>query len=261
MNDYKNILEIIRATRTITLPHWGLADVLKQKDESAGSVVTEIDEQVEQHLAREFAKEMPEVAYVGEEFGGDRSAERFWLVDPIDGTGHYVRGLPYCTTMVALIENGSVTLGVIYDFVHDILYHAVRGKGAFANGERMHVNSREIGQAYVCYETKLDKPENLEKFMQLRKVCTTLSHVCAGYEHILVATGKVEGRIGYNPYGTDYDFAPGSLLIAEAGGIVTNVGSDTYDFSNPNYIATNPSVHASLTTGSNALFPVTDRRQ
>lgn len=256
MKEYKDILDIIRATRSITLPTWGNAWVISQKNESPASVVTEIDEQLERHFATEFAKVMPEVAYVGEEFGGDRTAERFWLVDPIDGTGHYVHGLPYCTTMVALVENGSVSLGVIYDFVHDVLYHAVRGGGAYANGEPIHVSKREITEAYVCYETKLEKPDNLEKYLACRQLCIPLNHVCAGYEHILVATGKVEGRIGYDPYGTDYDFAPGLLLITEAGGVVTNIGSKTYDYTNPNYIAANPAVHQYLTTGDEAVFPV-----
>jgi len=257
MKNYTEILNIIRNTRSITLPTWGNIEVQNQKNESAGSVVTAIDEQVEQHLATAFAEVMPDVQYVGEEFGGDRTAERFWLVDPIDGTGHYVHGLPYCTTMVALIEHGEVTFGAIYDFVNDVMYHAVKGHGAFANDVPIHVSSRELHQAYVCYETKLEKPDNLEKYLAFRKKCTALSHVCAGYEHVLVATGKIEGRIGFDPYGTDYDFAPGSLLISEAGGVVTNIGSSNYDFKNPNYIAANPNVHRALTEGIDALFPLT----
>jgi myo-inositol-1(or 4)-monophosphatase len=257
MKKYTEILEVIRDTRSITLPNWGNVEVLNQKNESAASVVTAIDEQVEKHLASAFAELMPEVSYVGEEFGGDRTAERFWLVDPVDGTGHYVHGLPYCTTMVAMIEHGKVVFCAIYDFVNDVMYHAEKGQGAFANETRLQVSSRSLAQAYVCYETKLEKPENLEKYLAFRKRCTALSHVCAGYEHVLVATGKIEGRIGFDPYGKDYDFAPGALLITEAGGVVTNIGSHTYDFTQPSYIAANPNVHAELTSGENALFPVT----
>jgi myo-inositol-1(or 4)-monophosphatase len=256
MEKYSDILKIVRSTRDITLPSWGRVEVLNQKDDSAASVVTAIDQEVEQYLATEFKKSFPEVQYVGEEFGGDRTADKFWLVDPIDGTGHYVRGLPYCTTMIALIENGEVSLGIIYDFVNDILYYASKGQGAFANSEPIAVSSREIGQSYVCYESDISKAENFEKYLQFRNLCTPVSHVCAGYEHVLVATGKIEGRIGCDPYGLDYDFAPGALLITEAGGVVTNIGSDQYDYSNPNYIAANPAVHQSLTTGSEALFPV-----
>jgi myo-inositol-1(or 4)-monophosphatase len=256
MKKYPEILEVIRNTRNITLPSWGNVAVLNQKNESAASVVTAIDEQVERHLATAFAEIMPEVAYVGEEFGGDRTAKRFWLVDPIDGTGHYVHGLPYCTTMVALIEQGKVTFAAIYDFVNDVMYHAEKGQGAFANDIPIHVSNREINQAYVCYETKLEKPENVQKYLSCEKLCTPLNHVSAGYEYVLVATGKIEGRIGFDPYGVDYDFAPGSLLVTEAGGVVTNIGSREYDFTNPNNIAANPKVHAELTEGENAPFPI-----
>lgn len=256
MEHYQSILEVIKNTRSITLPHFGNVSIMSIKGASAASAVTEIDQQVERHLASEFAKLMPDVSFVGEEFGGDRSAERFWLVDPIDGTGHYIHGMPYCTTMVALIENGEVVFGALYDFVNDVLYHAVLGQGAFANGARIQVNQRELSGAYVCYETKLDKPDNMEKYLQFRKRSILLNHCCAGYDHILVATGKIEGRIGFDPYGTDYDFAPGTLLISEAGGVVTNIGSSTYDYRNPNYIAANKMVHRSLTEGPDALFPV-----
>ena len=256
MEKYSKILEIVRSTKDITMPGWGNSEVLNQKDESAVSVVTEIDQKVEKYLSTEFKKVFPEIQYVGEEFGGDRDSEKFWLVDPIDGTGHYVRGLPYCTTMVALVENGEVSLGIIYDFVNDIVYHAVKGGGAFADSEPISVSDREIGQSYVCYESDISKSENLEKYLQFRKLCTPVSHVCAGYEHILVATGKIEGRIGCDPFGVDYDFAPGALLIAEAGGVVTNIGSNKYDYSNPNYIAANPAVHKNLTTAPEALFPI-----
>ena len=257
MKNYNEILEIIRSTREMTLPSWGNVTVQNQKNGSAASVVTKIDTQVETYLAEAFAKVLPDVKCVGEEFGGDRTAKQYWLIDPIDGTGHYVHGIPYCTTMVALIEDNQVVFGAIYDFVSDVMYHALKGEGSFANHTPIRVSNRPVHQAYICYETKLEKPENLEKYLAVRKQCATLNHVCAGYEHILVATGKTEGRIGFDPYGTDYDFAPGSLLIQEAGGIVTNVGSDNYDFRHPNYIAANPAVHAALTTGANVLFPVT----
>ena len=78
----------------------------------------------------------------------------------------------------------------------------------------------------------------------------------AGYEYILVAVGKLEGRVCFNPYGEDYDYAPGSLLVSEAGGKVTNIGSTKYDFNNLNFIAANKPLYKEWTEGKDALFPI-----
>lgn len=259
MSEYKEILNIIRETRNITLPSFGKALVIDKKSESAASIVTRIDQEVENFLAREFKKVRPDITYVGEEFGGDRTAKKYWLVDPVDGTGHYVRGIPYSTTMVSLIENGEVAFGAIYDFVNDILYHATKGQGAYANDEQINVSTRPVNHSYLAYETNLKKSElAINKYLSFRSVFTHMHHVCAGYEHVLVATGKIEGRIAYEAYGQDYDFAPGCLLIKEAGGIVTNIGSRYYDFKNTSYLATTPEVYRTLTEGVDALFPILD---
>jgi fructose-1,6-bisphosphatase/inositol monophosphatase family enzyme len=84
MKDKQKILDIIRNTRTISLPAWGNVDVLRNKGAGTHDVVTELDESIERLLASEFSKIEPDIQFVGEEFGGNRSAKRFWLVDPID---------------------------------------------------------------------------------------------------------------------------------------------------------------------------------
>lgn len=256
MENKQEILDIIRKTRDLSLPSWGNVEILRSKSAGAHDVVTELDEKIEQFLASEFSKVEPDIQYVGEEFGGDRSAKTFWLVDPIDGTGHYVRGLPFCTTMVALIENGEVVFGAIYDFVNDVMYHATRGEGAYQDSAPIRVSTRDLSQAYMGYESRIDKEHNLEKFLETKKHFGSVKFLCSGYEHILVATGKIEGRIAYDPYGYDYDFAPGSLLVQEAGGVVANIGKTTYDHTNTNYIASNPIVFEQLTSSSTSLFPL-----
>ncbi|RJQ37810.1 hypothetical protein C4552_00230 [Candidatus Parcubacteria bacterium] len=73
---------------------------------------------------------------------------------------------------------------------------------------------------------------------------------------MLVAEGKLDARIAFDPWGYDYDFASGVLLIAEAGGRVTNIGSTTYDYRNTNFIAANPVIFEELTKGPDAIFPL-----
>lgn len=242
----EKVLPIIKNTRSITLPHFGKAEVLVRKSESAHDVVTELDQKVETYLKNELQKIYPDVGFVGEEFGGSRMVKKFWLVDPIDGTGLYLRGIPFCTTMLALVEDGEVIFGVIYDFVNDIVYHAEKGKGAYKNGTRIQVSDKEIKNSYIAWETHWDKSENMKKVVELRKISTLFKSLCNGYEYALIAEGKLEGKVVFDPYGGDYDFAAGTLLVAEAGGIVRNIGSEGYDYRNLNFIASNPAVHAEL---------------
>ncbi|MDR3558414.1 MAG: inositol monophosphatase [Candidatus Pacebacteria bacterium] len=254
----EQVIRMVRGTRAMLLPHWGRIVATRQKDSSAASVVTALDEEVERYYARELKKIDPEADFVGEEFGGDRKAKRFWIADPIDGTAHYIRGLPFCTTMLALIEEARVNFSIIYDFINDIVYHARRGEGAYMNDERIHVSERPVTDSYAAYESQFEdpaKPENMEKFLKFNKKTKFFRAITSGYEYILVATGKLEGRICFNPYGEDYDYAPGSLLVSEAGGIVANIGSTKYDFNDYNFIAANKALYKEWTEGEDSIFP------
>lgn len=249
-------LPIIRATKSITLPFYGTAEIAAQKDGSPHNVVTELDHKVEQFLEQEFKKVDPSIKFAGEEFGGSRDEERLWLVDPIDGTMHFTRGIPFCTTMVALIERGEVTFSAIYDFRNDVMYHAEKGRGAYANGEPIKVSDRPVTQSVVALETNQAKSANVAIRDKVRAKSLLLQTISAGYEFVLVATGKIEARICVDPFGHDYDFAPGSLLVSEAGGRVANIGSTSYDYRNTNLIAGNQNLFDDFTSGSDAIFPI-----
>jgi myo-inositol-1(or 4)-monophosphatase len=256
MDYFKEVDPIMRELRPLLLKHWGTIDVHHTKSESATDVVTELDIEIEQIVKEKLSTLDPTIEFVGEECGGNRKAERQWLMDPIDGTGHFIRGLPFATVMIALIENGVVTFSAIYDFVNDHLYVARRGKGSFMNGTPIHVSSRDITSSYYVIETDLKKQSNFEVFQKLlKKRGGRLNLLCAGWIFAMVACGKMDAYIGFDPFGKDYDYAPGCLLVAEAGGTVRNVGKDTYDYRDLNFIAANPTVYHDLTQGPDAIFP------
>lgn len=158
--------------------------------------------------------------------------------------------------MVALIEDGQVVFSAIYDFVNDIMYWAEKGKGAYREDERISVSQRPVRGCCVGIEIKLDKPENEEIRKRVREKALIPSTLTAGYEFTLVATGKIEGRISYDPFGKDFDYVPGTLLVSEAGGVVTNIGSSVYDYRNTNLIAANKAVYDDFTMGDNPIFPI-----
>ena len=256
MNYQDRVLPILRETRSLLMSGWGNAAVTHQKTESAVSVTTKLDVELEQIVSAKLKAAYPDIEFVGEEMNGNRLAQRFWLMDPIDGTGIFIRGLPFCTTMLALIEEGQVIFSVIYDFINDIAYWAHKGQGAFRDKERLQVSNRSLRQAYTSWETHLDKDENKPIFYALRNRTALFKTLTAGWELAMIASGKLDARVTFDPYGSDYDFAPGALLVAEAGGVVANLGSKEYDYRNVNFIAANPIIYKELTEGLDAIFPL-----
>lgn len=259
MTTSSNIKAAISAAKEagVTLKkHFGNVKVEKVKDDSAAGIVTKLDTQTEELLFARLSKDDQSVGFKGEEFGLQKTAERFWLVDPIDGTGFFVRGIPICTTMLALIEQGVVVGSVLYDFVRDDVYYAEKGKGAYCNNKPIHVSERNLSQAYINIESRLETKKDLQTYLDMNKKYVVITSAIAGFEFIYVATGRMDARINLHPYGKDYDFAAGSLLVSEAGGIVTNIGKKTYDYANTNLIAANPIIFKELTEGKDAFFPI-----
>lgn len=250
------VLPIIRQVRKTLLPFYGNVPFMEKNPTGKEDLLTELDTKVERFLREEFAKLYPNIDFVGEEDGGDRTKERFWLVDPIDGTTHFVRGLPFCTTMVALIEHGEVIFSAVYDFVNDVMYHAEKGSGAYKNNDSMSVSSRPLRLSRLEVSIQMDDPRRLQSYLALKEKSHIFHAGASGFELSLVASGKLDGSVHFGPGSKDYDVAPGNLLIKEAGGVVTNIGKRTHDYRNIDFIATNPLIHKELTEGSDALFPV-----
>lgn len=236
--------------------HYGNVEhEIKGSRGNTADIVTQLDRDTEHLLADELAKYDSSIAFRGEEFGIRSEADRTWLVDPIDGTAHFIRGIPFCTTMVSLIEGEEVVLSVINDFVSRNMYWATKGGGAFMNGQPIRVSDRSLSRGLVSFETNKSMPGNLELYKKLGDLTGLVSTISCGFEFSLVASGRLEGRIAKDPYGEDWDFAPGSLLVAEAGGVVRNIGETSYNYKNHDYLMVGPNAYEELTSGPDALFP------
>ncbi|HEU0027230.1 MAG TPA: inositol monophosphatase family protein, partial [Ktedonobacterales bacterium] len=128
MIDYQLAMATIRRTldtlRPCLLAAFGHAPFSTKAD---GSPVTELDVAVEEALKEDLATVAPGVGFYGEETTHDELSSISWLIDPIDGTDAFIRGIPLCSSLVALLEHGQITLGVVYNFTTDEFYHAIRG--------------------------------------------------------------------------------------------------------------------------------------
>ncbi len=154
----------------------------------AADIVTELDGRTEEFLAQQFARFDSSIGSRGEEFGTKVAGDTTWLVDPIDGTAHFVRGLPFCTSMVALIEDGQVVLALIHDFTRGDMYWAIRGEGAYRNDEKLQVSRRPLSNSLISFESNVALNGNIELLDHLRQ-----HTVCANHELRLRIR---DGRIG-----------------------------------------------------------------
>lgn len=254
--NYGHVLELIIEAGKNLRPHFGKIKGDGYKGGNAADIVTSLDIETEEFLASSLKKHYPSIGFKGEELGFQEKGDMFWLVDPIDGTGYFVRGIPGCTTMIALIDSTEAILSVIYDFINNNLYYAQKDQGAYCNNKKIHVSNLSPRKGYLYLECNINK-KTLPKIESLRKLSMVLSSgYPPGSEYAMVASGKIEGRINFEPLGCDFDYAAGTFLVKEAGGIVTNIGSNKFDYTNLNSIAANEKVYKALTEGENPIFPL-----
>jgi len=199
--------------------------------------VTEADRAVEEMLRTRLAATRPADAILGEEFGSlDRAAgadgadgagnggARRWIVDPIDGTMGYARGLPVWATLLALVEDGIVTTGVVSAPALDVRWWAARGEGAWRDGARVSVSRvHAIEDAQLSYSSvKYFEQEGIgDEFLALARRCWRSRAFGDFWSHMLVADGSVDIAIevgGLAPW----DLAALQVVVEEAGGRFTD---------------------------------------
>lgn len=225
------VLDAFRGFRTDLLNAFGNSEHSRKADNSP---VTIWDVAVESAVKSKLQAAFPSVGFQGEETGASGDLKTYWLVDPIDGTSSFIRGLPFCTNMAALVENGHAVAAIIYDFVNDVAYTAVKGSGALKDGQPIHVDdSRQPGNYFVYSMTK-QKFGLLQEAMQTLGVRLLLPVGAAGHDYTLIAEGKIDGVIVLHSATGLHDNAPGLLLCEEAGASILSyddkVGVNRHEF-------------------------------
>ncbi len=233
------VIETFRELRIRLMHDYGSAEFSRKSDYSH---LTQLDILVERTLRKALAQVYDEQAlgFEGEETGAHGNHETYWLVDPIDGTVPFIRGLPFCTNMAALIHNGETRAAVIYDFVADAMYTATKGGGASKNNQPIHVSSRPIEDAMVTIESP--RFAEVRTHLKVAGIKSITPVVASGHGFIMTAEGKLEGRLQYRGYGKVHDYAPGALLVAEAGGELVTLAGEVYDTSCRDFAAVTPAV-------------------
>ena len=195
------------------------------------SEVTEIDRATEQTIVDVFAVERPKYSIFGEEYGvsGPSDAEFQWVIDPIDGTTNFVRGVPVWATLIALVHNGVPVLGVVSAPALGFRWWATAGGGAFfsspgSNSTRIYVSkTKTIAEAHVSTTPNAgwQAVGGIPKLVQLQTDALRARGFGDFWQHMLVAQGAIDVAvdvIGLQPY----DNAAIYPIVQEAGGTITN---------------------------------------
>lgn len=192
----------------------------KEVFEEKGRDIKLIIDQDTEKLIRSSLKKT-NIPILGEEFGGEISEEKYWVIDPIDGTANYFRGLDQCCVSIALMEGNVALIGVIYNFNNNQLYTAIKDHGAFLNNTKISVsdiaskNKASITTGFPASETIESSVNFLENLKGWKKVRMFGS---AALSCAYVASAKCDYYAEKGVY--LWDIAAGICLVQEAGGYV-----------------------------------------
>lgn len=205
--------------------------------------VTEADRAVEQMIQERVAAQRPGDAFLGEEFGRVGDSRRRWIVDPIDGTKSFVRGVPAWATLVALEVDAELVVGVASAPALGRRWWARRGGGAFADGEPIHVSAvQRVDDAHVCApsERYFDDVGLGDAYRSLARRCWRAAGLADFWGHVLVAEGAVDVMV--EPVVGVWDIAALRPIVEEAGGRVSDLSGDGWADEAP-CITTNGVLH------------------
>ena len=189
--------------------------------------VSEADQAVERTLRERIARERPGEAVLGEEFGDERGFGTRWIIDPIDGTRNYVRGIPVFASLIALERGGDLTLGVASAPALRRRWWAARGEGAFVDGEPAHVSLvSRLGDATFCYTSarSFDLEGMLAPFMELAHGSWAARGFGDFWAHVLVAEGAADFAVETDLH--PWDVAAVKVIVEEAGGRCTGLDGE-----------------------------------
>lgn len=218
------------------------------KGEGGHNLVSNADREAESVIKTLILEKFPQHQILAEESGLHKNDSPCkWVIDPLDGTTNFIHGFPFFCVSIGLEINGAVELGVVFDPVRREMFSAERGKGAFLNGNPIRVSEeRDLQKSLLVTGFSYDIRENPEKnfdhfysfSLQGQAVRRTGS---AALDLCYTAAGIFDGywELTLSPW----DMAAGSLIVQEAGGVVSDLDGNRFSIYQKNVIASNGLIH------------------
>ena len=218
------------------------------KAKGVNNFVTEVDVNAEREIIYHLQKAYPDHAILGEESGliGNENAEYRWIIDPLDGTTNFIRGIPHYAVSIACMYRGRIEHAVILDPVRREEFTASRGRGAQLNGHRIRVSDLASLDGALLGTGIPFKEHCDDKLAPYSKTIEVLAGQCAGIRRAgaasldlaYVAAGRLDAfwEIGL----AQWDIAAGVLLVREAGGLVADIDASENYLESGNIVCGNP---------------------
>ena len=227
----------------ILLRHFNKKEKIKIK--SNKSLVGVADLEANKAIISIIKKNFPAHSILSEETGfEDNKSDYKWVIDPLDGTHNFLRGIPVFGTSIALEYKNGIVLGVLHFPVLCITAVAEKGRGSFMNGRRMAVsNKKNLDHSFVLFEfsyaNRMEKVGFLKKLVH--KTIDVRNFGSAIYNLLLVACGKCDGYVVLTT--NEWDIAAGFLLVEEAGGKVTDLKGGKWKPDQHQFVISNGKLH------------------
>ena len=224
----KSIVKL--AAEEILLKNFGHSKI-EYKDD--GSVVTPADLEMQDRLEKELKQRWPQYQVLGEEMTDAQQqavinqGDGYWCIDPLDGTNNYAAGLPFFAVSIALIINQQQYLGLIYDPVHDEMFTAIKGQGAYLNDRLINRDDTKYFEGKpVVAEIDLKRlPDALAVKLVTQSIYASQRNIgSSAIDWCWLTIGRFD--IYLNGGQKLWDYAAGSLILSEAGGYSISLDND-----------------------------------
>ncbi|MFM2484998.1 inositol-1-monophosphatase [Celerinatantimonas yamalensis] len=241
----------IRAARNagnIIIKAYENLDKVETQSKGANDYVTNVDKAAERAIIDTIQKSYPEHGIIAEESGitDGQNNDYQWVIDPLDGTTNFIKGIPHFAVSVALRVKGKTEHGVVYDPLRNELFTASRGQGAQLNGYRLRVNKlHDLDSAIIATGLPFKQKHLSENYFGMLNAifseCGDIRRAgSAALDLVYVAAGRHDGyfELGLKPW----DLAAGELIAREAGALVTDVAGGYNFFKTGNIVVANSHV-------------------
>ncbi len=189
-----------------------------------GSLLTEADLSADKRISETLAKMHPDIAFLSEEMEADEqqdlveNSDKLWCLDPLDGTSNFAAGIPLFATSLALFVKGVVMMAITYDPIRDEMFSAVKGQGAWLNGEplKCQASSFSLDKTIAIVDFKRLKPDLVQKLLNNAPYKSQRNLGSCVLEWAWMAANR--GHLYLHGGMKLWDLAAGTLILEEAGG-------------------------------------------